>query len=96
MTHEPHSAMPDLDAEVRRSSRPPAVEKLAYSVREAAQAVAISRSRLYELIGAGEIRILKDGGRTLIRKTELEAYLHRLELASQPPLRARSRSPNHP
>lgn len=96
MTHEPLSAMQDLDPEARRSSRAPSVEKLAYSVREAAHALAISRSRLYELIGAGEIKILKDGGRTLIRKTELEAYLHRLELASQPPLRARSRSPNRP
>mgnify|MGYP001165406822 CR=1 FL=1 len=96
MTHEPRSAMHDLDAEGRRSSRTQPVDKLAYSVREAAQAVAISRSRLYELIGAGEIKILKDGARTLIRKTELEAYLHRLELADQPPLRARSRSPNRP
>lgn len=96
MTHEPRSAMHDLDPDVRRSLGTASVEKLAYRVREAAHALAISRSRLYELIGAGEIKILKDGGRTLIKRTELEAYLHRLELASQPPLRARSRSPNRP
>lgn len=72
------------------------VEKLAYRVVEAAYALAISRSRLYELIGSGDIRILKDGGRTLIRRSELEAYLLRLEQASPPPVRNLSRRPSRP
>lgn len=83
MRHEPRSVFSDdLAPEVQRSGREPFVEKLAYKVSEAAHALAISRSRLYELIGAGEIKILKDGGRTLIRRTELEAFLERLEQAA--------------
>jgi len=72
------------------------IEKLAYRVVEAAYALAISRSRLYELIGSGDIKILKDGGRTLIRRSELEAYLLRLEQVSQPAARGHSRRPNRP
>jgi excisionase family DNA binding protein len=72
------------------------IEKLAYRVVEAAHALAISRSRLYELIGAGDIRILKDGARTLIRRSELEAYLLRLELASPIVARGQPRRPSRP
>ena len=79
-----------------QSNEPPPIEKLAYRVVEAAYALAISRSRLYELIGAGDIKILKDGGRTLIRRSELEAYLARLEQGSQRVAHAQSRRPNRP
>jgi excisionase family DNA binding protein len=72
-------------------------ERLAYRVREAAEALAISRSHLYELVAAGQIRILKDGARTLIRKSELEAYLDRLEQRADTPRRRAWRpSPNRP
>ena len=70
------------DAEPRQPS-PPA-ERLAYRVKEAAQALAISRSRFYELVAAGEIRVLKDGARTLVRRSELEAFLERLETNAKP------------
>ena len=79
-----------------QSNEPLPIEKLAYRVVEAAYALAISRSRLYELIGCGDIKILKDGGRTLIRRSELEAYLLRLEQVSQPAARGHSRRPNRP
>lgn len=72
--------------------------RLAYRVKEAADALAISRSRFYELVAAGDIRVLKDGARTLVRHTELVAYLDRLEdtaRLSRPPLRSRS-PPNRP
>lgn len=72
------------------------IEKLAYRVVEAAYALAISRSRVYELIGSGDIKILKDGGRTLIRRSELEAYLLRLEQVSQAAERGPPRRPNRP
>ncbi|GEM_PF-1131410 len=73
---------------------PSGLERLAYRVKEAAEVLAISRSRFYELVAAGEIRALKDGARTLIRRSELEDYLDRLEAAatvsrSTPPSRAR-------
>jgi len=67
----------ELDRHAQVAAIP--IEKLAYRVSEAAHTLAISRSRLYQLIGAGEIRILKDGARTLIRRAELEGYLDRLD-----------------
>lgn len=68
---------------------------MAYRVREAAEVLAISRSHFYELVAAGHIRVLKDGARTLIRRSELEAYLDRLEKAADAPRpRARQRSPS--
>ncbi len=71
-------------------------ERLAYRVKEAAESLAISRSHFYELVASGEIKILKDGARTLVRRTELEAYLDRLEQAADAPKRARRPSPNRP
>jgi len=62
-------------------------DRLAFRVKEAAESLAISRSRFYELVAAGEIKILKDGTRTLVRRTELEAHLDRLEQAASPPRR---------
>ena len=58
------------------------IERMAYRVREAADILAISRSRFYELVAAGRIRILKDGARTLVRRRELERYLDDLEKVS--------------
>lgn len=73
------------------------LERLAYRVQEAADVLAISRSHFYELVSAGQIKILKDGTRTLVRKTELEAYLDRLEQAANAPKRrGRRPSPSRP
>lgn len=54
-------------------------ERLAYRVSEAAEALAISRSRFYELVSEGRIQVLKEGARTLVRRAELERYLDGLE-----------------
>ena len=62
-------------------------ERLAYRVREAADVLAISRSRFYELVAQGQIRILKAGARTLVRRQELERYLDRLEASSSQEVR---------
>lgn len=62
-------------------------ERLAYRVREAAEVLAISRSHFYELVAAGRIRVLKDGVRTLVRRSELDAYLDWLEQAADAPNR---------
>lgn len=59
-----------------------APERLAYRVSEAAEVLAISRSRFYELVSEGRIRILKEGARTLVRRAELERYLDALETPS--------------
>jgi excisionase family DNA binding protein len=51
--------------------------KISYSVREAAEASGLGRTTLYELIKAGELRPVKIGTRTLIRRADLEALLER-------------------
>lgn len=48
--------------------------RLALSVRAAAESVAISRSTLYKLMSAGEIRWFKVGHRRLIAVSELERW----------------------
>jgi excisionase family DNA binding protein len=55
------------------------VEKLAFGPAEAAQALGISRSRLYELLYEGTIPSIKLGSRRLIRRESLVAYLDQLE-----------------
>jgi excisionase family DNA binding protein len=61
----------------------PQPSRLAYRVSEAAEVLAISRSRFYELIAEGKIRVLKEGSRTLVRRVELERYLDALEGGSK-------------
>jgi len=51
--------------------------RLAYSINEAAEAIGLSRAKLYELIGAGEIGVCKVGRRTIVPETELTAFLER-------------------
>jgi excisionase family DNA binding protein len=50
-------------------------EKLALSVVEAAQAVGICRSKLYEEIEQGKLESLKVGGRRLVRVSALQRWL---------------------
>lgn len=51
-------------------------EKLAYHVVEAAEAIGLSESTLWREIKAGNLQSIKAGGRRLILKTDLEAYLN--------------------
>jgi excisionase family DNA binding protein len=53
------------------------VSPLAYGLEDAANAVGLSRSRIYELIAAGEIVPCKVGNRTIIPIAELAAFLDR-------------------
>ncbi|HEY9579679.1 MAG TPA: helix-turn-helix domain-containing protein [Rhizorhapis sp.] len=53
------------------------IEKLSYTVNEAAAAAGISRTKLYELINTGELPLVKIGRRSLIRRADLEALLAR-------------------
>lgn len=52
--------------------------KLAYSIKEAAAAAALSKSALYEDIAAGLLATKKRGARTLIAADELLRYLSNL------------------
>jgi excisionase family DNA binding protein len=60
------------------------VEKLAFGPAEAAQALGISRSRLYELLYDGTIPSIKLGARRLIRRETLVTYLDELESVEPP------------
>lgn len=53
------------------------IEKLIYTVNEAALALGIGRTKLYELVQAGELPLVKIGARSLIRRADLEAFLTR-------------------
>jgi excisionase family DNA binding protein len=55
----------------------PPIEKLAYRIDEAAVAFGLSRSKIYELIGSGELRSIKAGGRRLILRDDAIAFLNR-------------------
>jgi excisionase family DNA binding protein len=52
--------------------------KLAYSVADAADALGISRSKIYELILLGDIKAHKIGRRTIITIQEIESFLNSL------------------
>lgn len=61
---------------------PAPATKLAYSIPEAAAALSISRSALYELIRAGSIPRTKIGTRSVIRHAALEAFLDAMDKAA--------------
>lgn len=50
---------------------------LTVRVREACRVTGIGRSKLYELIGAGEIETIKVGAITLIPVDSLKAFIER-------------------
>ena len=49
--------------------------KLAYSMEEAGRAIGRSRSTIYDLVHQGKLRAVRSGGRTLIPRESLEAYV---------------------
>ena len=51
------------------------MEPLAYSISDAVKVSGIGRTRLYTLIGSGEIRAVKSGSKTLVLAASLRFYL---------------------
>ena len=47
-------------------------DKWAYRVDDACSSLGISRTTLYELVKAGELKTIKLAGRTLVPRSELE------------------------
>lgn len=62
----------------------PEIQPLLYTVVEAAQALRISRARLYELMGEGRLKSLKLGQRRLISRKALHEFVAELEKESDP------------
>jgi excisionase family DNA binding protein len=50
-------------------------DKLAYTVKEAARAMSVSRATMYSRINDGTVPVYQFGGRTLILRSDLEAVL---------------------
>ncbi len=53
------------------------VEKLVYTIPEAATALGIGRTSLYQLMDTDQLPSLKIGTRRLIARTDLEAFIIR-------------------
>lgn len=56
------------------------VTPIAYTIPDAVKASGLARTRIYALIGSGELIALKAGRRTLIRADSLKAYIDSLSL----------------
>lgn len=50
--------------------------KLAYSIREAMYTSSIGKTKLYDLIKAGELQAVRIGGRTVIPAESLHALIN--------------------
>ena len=77
-----------LESEPAPSAPPPALAspepsaprtepRLAYSIKDAAAALGLSRSTLYKLISDGELPAMRIGGRRLIAASDLQALIAR-------------------
>ena len=73
-----------------------ALPRLAYGIGDAADALDLSRSRIYELIGDGEIVACKVGKRTIIAATELTGFLDRHRVERPCGIRAAPTPPKSP
>lgn len=51
------------------------MERLAYTPREACDALRIGRTKLYELFANGDLKAVALGGKTLIPRDELENFI---------------------
>ena len=56
--------------------------KLLYRIPEVAEALNVSRSKVYELLKAGEIRSVRIDRTRLVRAEDLRAYVDSLATAS--------------
>lgn len=61
----------------RHIPEPPKIKPLTVRVADAAQMLGIGKTKIYELIAAREIEVLKLGSATLIVVGSLEAFIER-------------------
>ncbi len=54
------------------------MDKLAYSIEEVAELISLGRTTVVALVGSGEIASIKVGGRRLIPRRDLDAFIERL------------------
>ena len=58
------------------------MDTLALDIKAVASALSVGRSTVYKLIGEGAFPTIKIGTRTLVRKSDLQAWLNSLPTAS--------------
>ena len=58
-------------------------ERLLVSINEAWSQLGVSRSKLFELVAAGEVEVVKIGRRTLVPQESLRDYVDRLRALSR-------------
>jgi excisionase family DNA binding protein len=70
---------------------PPIPVKLAYSIKEVRELIAISHSSIYNEIGEGRLRAVKRGNRTMILASDLQDWVSRwpISRSSGKPMRRR-------
>jgi hypothetical protein len=73
-----------MQSETTHSLRSDAAHKVAFTIKQAAQASSISRSLLYVAIGRGALQARKYGARTLILDTDLRRFLRKLPRMGAP------------
>lgn len=54
------------------------MNKMAFSIDEAAKLCGLGRTKIYEAINLGDLKAKKYGKRTVILKADLEEFLQRL------------------
>ncbi|WP_375450605.1 helix-turn-helix domain-containing protein [uncultured Devosia sp.] len=54
------------------------MDPVAYSVSDVLKLIGISRTKFYELVGTGEIKVRKIGNRTIILARDLSTFLESL------------------
>lgn len=59
------------------------MDPVAYSVSDVLKVVGISRTKFYELVGTGDIKVRKIGNRTIILARDLNAWLEGLPTYSR-------------
>lgn len=52
--------------------------KLSYNLPEAAQAIGVGRSTIYEYVKAGRVQTFRLGDRQMIRADDLRAFIDRM------------------
>lgn len=55
------------------------IEKAAFSIDDAARALSIGRTSLYQQVKVGRLRTIKCGRRTLVLARDIDAFLNRLQ-----------------
>jgi excisionase family DNA binding protein len=81
-----------MQAEIAPS---PGTHRIAFTIKEAAQASGLSRSLLYVAIARGSLCAKKCGARTLILDTDLRRFLRKLPALVKTEAVAATREPRH-